>query len=562
MVRRAPRSFEAEAFPITLARLLSTRAALVVLVVAWVVLAATRIIGPSDLYDKEQPRTTSYTADMLLNGHWFLQYDATGGGATKPPLYNWISAPFVAAFGFQEWALRIPSLLASVGAIAMIMLFARWIQARAGPAWAVSSPDQASSAARHGIDLAPLAVLLWLANAMTNKLLYVARPDMLLTALLCAAWFSATVLVTSSTPRRGVALAYWLCTAGAALAKGPMALLPLAYLPLAAILLHGEFPPGKPGGRWPAPGPAVVESWRQVRWVWQRSGAWWGVPLMALPCLTWGYLAWRQEPEFFRSVFLGQEITERAAGPQAFLKTFFNGPFYMLSRFFPWSLGVLVMLGLIPPRRWFKHPLAPAIIWIFLIFFIYSFATTKRPDRYFPVYPAIALMAAWCLVDVGRRCAARWTRAGSAAVALVISVMIGGLGVYNLFFSEAALTGWGTHVAQFASAARERIGNDRVFFMDCAWTPLQTLMGYAQHGAPSPELQRTAQWVIHAYAPGTPAVLVSASIHEVDGPIDRLGLYRLKPGAGVQVYKDAQANLMPQTQAAASPATMSQGTRP
>ena len=521
-------------------RIFSFRSAAAGLALAWVLLVATRVIGPSDIYDKEQPRTTSYTADMLLNHHWILQYDSNGEGATKPPLFNWISAPFVAVFGFQEWALRIPSIMASVGVIAFILVFGRWIQKRADPTLTDTPPGSMAPGHPSGMDLGVLAALLWLANPMTNKLLYVARPDMVLTAFLLPAWYSATVLVTSPTPRRGVALRYWLCTAGAALAKGPMALLPLLYLPLAAILMRGDFADPVPGGRWPQLRRAMGESYRQVVWIMKRSGCWWGVPLMALPCLLYAALAWRQEPAFFQNIFLGQEITERAAGPKAFLSTFLHGPFYMVSRFAPWSLGALVMLVLIPPRRWFKHPLAPAIIWGLLILFIYSFATTKRPDRYLPVYPAIVLIAAWSILEAGRRLPARLARRGAPGVALVIGGMIVGLAVYNLFFSEAALTGWGDHVGQFARAAAQRIGNDRILFLDCNRTPLQTLMGRAQPGVPTPQAQRNAQWAIHAYQPGSPALLVSEPIREVEtSDPGRLGLYHLQPGEGVQVYRNS-----------------------
>src|SRR4051812_48886443 len=80
-----------------------------------------RVLGPSDLWDNTQPKTVSYTTDILVHGgnHWILPVDyALEHGAepaTKPPLYNWIAAPLVSALGFNsEIAHRSPSILAFV----------------------------------------------------------------------------------------------------------------------------------------------------------------------------------------------------------------------------------------------------------------------------------------------------------------------------------------------------------------------------------------------------------------------------------------------------------------
>ncbi len=186
-----------------------------ILIFGWLLLVAARIAGPSDITEKEQPRTTSYTADMLLHHHWILQYDTFGIPSTKPPMFNYLSVPFVAAFGFQVWTLRVPSIFSSLAVIGCILLMGRWIQARAGDLLLPTDRQYG------GMEMALLAAVLWLANEMTVRLIYLARPDMLLTAFLCGAWYAATVLVQSKAPRRGTAIVYWLCTTGSALTKGP-----------------------------------------------------------------------------------------------------------------------------------------------------------------------------------------------------------------------------------------------------------------------------------------------------------------------------------------------------
>ncbi|MEE9608696.1 MAG: hypothetical protein V3U03_13225, partial [Myxococcota bacterium] len=65
---------------------------------------AARVSGPSDLWDQTQPRTVSYTTDILVNGgsHWILPMEPGRRPATKPPLYNWMAAPAVKLLGFPS----------------------------------------------------------------------------------------------------------------------------------------------------------------------------------------------------------------------------------------------------------------------------------------------------------------------------------------------------------------------------------------------------------------------------------------------------------------------------
>src|SRR5688572_23431086 len=72
------------------------------LALAWALFA--RLSGPSDIWNQTQPRTMSYTTDMLITGgdHWLLPADSSGLRATKPPMYNWLAAPMVALLGFPS----------------------------------------------------------------------------------------------------------------------------------------------------------------------------------------------------------------------------------------------------------------------------------------------------------------------------------------------------------------------------------------------------------------------------------------------------------------------------
>jgi len=104
----------------------------VTLSLAVLVVAGRVFVEPSDLYDNEQPLTISYTVDMLLHGHWVVYHGFTGELMTKPPLYNWVAAPFVAAAGYgAEWAHKAPAWLGGLATFVVAVAMGRWVCRRA-----------------------------------------------------------------------------------------------------------------------------------------------------------------------------------------------------------------------------------------------------------------------------------------------------------------------------------------------------------------------------------------------------------------------------------------------
>src|SRR5688572_15796038 len=266
----------------------------ILLLLTLAIVLGARIAGPSDLHDKSQPKTVAYTADMALHGRFILPRDMVGGPARKPPMYNWIGVPFVALFGFSEPMLKMPAILGGIATVALTVYATRRM---------LRSPEL-------GLDedtiraTSWLAGIIWLASYPTFSLIYVARPDMPLVAFLTAAWVLATILLTrrdeenpGGTPeprddarhRRDwqVALAFWLCVAGAALSKGPPALLPIIYVLVAVRPISGR--------------------WATLR----RFHFEWGVPLFAALFGFWVFGAWRTNPQQFGDVLIGEEVTGR-----------------------------------------------------------------------------------------------------------------------------------------------------------------------------------------------------------------------------------------------------------
>src|SRR5205814_10603826 len=122
-----------------------------------------RLLGPADLYEKDQPKTLAYTADMVLRGRWTLPRDVLCQPATKPPLFNWLVAPVVKLTGWwSEPLLKWPSLAGVIAIAAMCIFLGRRIERE-----------------ENLVGVGILAAMIWLANAPVVRLMYLCRPDLL-----------------------------------------------------------------------------------------------------------------------------------------------------------------------------------------------------------------------------------------------------------------------------------------------------------------------------------------------------------------------------------------------
>ncbi len=383
--------------------------------VACVAILLLRSTAPSDLWDQTQPRTIAYTVDLLLRGGdaWILAQDADGFPATKPPLYNWLAAPFVALAGREsEFAHRFPSVLAMFATAGLLVLWGERLAARGG------------LGAVRGMGW--LAALAWLAMFPTIKLGYLARPDMLLCLVLFVGWWTATRAIAAhgeqSADRPGIAnaLAFWLMGALAAWTKGPVAVCLLAYPPLLSLLLHRSLLPLA------ALRPALF-----------------AVPACCLAGLWYALAAWI-DIEHFKQTLIYGEVVGRVTGngpegggdgPMAILLGLPVMPMYFIARFAPWSiaslLGFLALFGReapdrSAPRRWRLSPdhavLLGALLWTLLLVALFSLSSGKRADYIAPVYAPAALVAAWWLL--GDRFSPVRSRPWIAAVVAIVAIAV------------------------------------------------------------------------------------------------------------------------------------------
>jgi 4-amino-4-deoxy-L-arabinose transferase-like glycosyltransferase len=470
-------------------------AAAATLLAATVALILTaRVLGPSQLFQNtDETKTVAFTADAAFEGAWILPRDSTGYPTLKPPLVNWIGAPFVATGWHSELAYKVPSILAALAAAGVAIAMSRRLYPRLAEAG--NHPDDPDVAAGAGT-LALAAAACLLASTGLVKHVYFLRPDMLMAAVLAVGWWSATVCLERRDDRRSWrwAMAMWLAAAAAGLTKGPYALLIPAYALAAAPFLH--------------------RSWRAfnaTRW-------WWGVPLMVVPALLWLWLAWRVDPEHVAGPLLGGELLERmpGQGEQAVrfkpLIAVYNVPLLAIERFAPWGVFAIIAMIFVPPWRWRTHAVAPAILWV-LVVYAALIATAGRAGSYILMAtPALAVLAAYALARIAAN--VRWHGVHIAAAAVLAAAAIS---ARESFLSRGARTGLGDEIAAFARAAEDLVGDDPVAFVGTGYNPVANLMGRARHGEPTADALAAAVWIVQPAdapppAPGAEPALTSGAL--------------------------------------------------
>jgi 4-amino-4-deoxy-L-arabinose transferase-like glycosyltransferase len=434
-------------------------------------LLAARVLGPSDLWDQTQPKTVSYTTDIIIHGgwHWLLPVERGELPATKPPLYNWLAVPAVRLMGFDsEIAHKLPS---------VVSLLACWlILVRLGRAIGVHSDGDES--------LGWLASMIFVANYSAFKLGYLARPDMLLTLWLLIAWGCATCVfiaarsVTQSSivnHQSTIVAFFWLAITLAGLTKGPAAFVGVAYAVIAARVI---------GGRWSA-----IARLRPLI----------GLLLVASVCGAWVFGIWKIDPNHLRQELWFNEIWGRvtgagtegtAHGAKQWLRELpVQGAYYM-TRFVPWSFIALIALYALIRSRMRDRGLMPSLSrqWAFagavfalITVGLFTLSTGKRADYIAIAFPQSSLLVAWWFTRSPPGIAQRlpWLVPAAAAVVLVACTWVDSLQ------PAAPSPDFGEAILRFARQANDAIAADPapVHTVGAGQTHLQALMGISQADA-------------------------------------------------------------------------------
>ncbi|NVO31602.1 ArnT family glycosyltransferase [Hymenobacter lapidiphilus] len=343
--------------------------------------------NPIQLWDESRVAVNS--AEMDQSGNWLVtRFEGKPDSwNTKPPLLIWLQVLSLRLLGYSEWAIRLPTALATLGTVALVY----WFAART-----LRQP------------LAGLVAALVLATSAGYLRLHVARTgdyDALLV-------FWQVLLLTSfyrCLERRQVRQLYWVAlaiTAGV-FTKSVAGLLGLPSLLLYALLR----------GR--------------LGWL-LRQPLLYGLALLAVASIA-GFVLLREQaaPGYWQAVLFndlaGRFLGAAPADPATY-NDFINlqAPWdaYLTSmwkaNFQPWIYllpPALLLIGLSRQAalRWVGLLLTLfAIIWLTII----SFSTAKLEWYDAPIYPALALLVGLGLV-LGLRMAIRYLPLGSGPAGLL-----------------------------------------------------------------------------------------------------------------------------------------------
>ncbi|HEX8521208.1 MAG TPA: hypothetical protein VF669_03060 [Tepidisphaeraceae bacterium] len=441
-----------------------------------------RIFGPSDLYDKDQSKTIGYTADIVCNGRWLLPRDTLNQESTKPPLYNWIGASLVfATKSISEFVFKLPSIFAALVTIALMIWMGRRI---AGQLELDALEDR-----RRSWETGLLAAMFWIASYPAMKHMYLARPDMLLTMFITGAWCFGTIALGGDRKNVLASAAFWVCIAGAALAKGPAALLPLLYIILASKLVFGSF--------------------RKVHLL----GWWWGIPLTIALICTWivpAYIYYKRDLLHVLNVELVKRVTQ--GGPENIAPVpWWHMPLWFYREYAPWSL--VALLAIVATRRWLRGPLGPAALWVLLGIAFFCCSAGKRADYLMPVYPPASVLGACWLMTVLRNVS--WA---AVRVAIIPVTLAGLMACGHIVYSKEARQNHADNMKIFADQVRAKIGHDQRFiFLVSGYHPMLPLMGRHAGNDPSEKQLYKAKWVVCPLKPFWTPALVSQPVADVRG---------------------------------------------
>ena len=343
------------------------RANLPVLLFAGLLLA---VLPMRDLWAPDEPDFAQCVKEMRHMGSWLLPYLNGQPYSEKPILYYWVMKASAILFdrltgglGFTEgvaaWALRLPSVVASV---AFMAAFRRW--------------------ARRFLDggTADLAVMILATTPIWFWQSQFIQIDLLFAALLAWSWFcwlAGYLLLKGQADRRSedehrrwFMQAYvWLALAF--LAKGPLA-------PVLSLLLVGTF-----------------LLWQRDLKALPRTGIVAGL-LVTLALVAPWYVAAgvKGGPHYAYQMIIYQNF-QRATHAWDHIQPWWQYGQYLLGDFFPWVLFLPALAFHLRRTGAFRDPLQRFLLLAFVVPFLFLSAVESKQGKYLLMsYPFLALLLA------------------------------------------------------------------------------------------------------------------------------------------------------------------------
>ena len=480
-----------------------------------------RWFGPHDLYEKDQPKTMAYTADMLVNGRWSLPRDVIYQPATKPPLYNWIDVVVVKITGsWNEWTLKLPSILGSLATGAIVFAMTRRMFTHADPCGVGS--DSTGVGVNGSTTIALLATAIWFTfgsdvrHGSVLRMGYLARPDMLQCAFLSGAWACATIAIQRDSARksRNPAIGFWLCVTAAALTKGPAAVMPIVFACAFAV--------------W------STSSAQPIRQQIKKLHTLIGLPILILGVGSWLACAYAQDPQHVKSVIFGAEIAGRIIdkSPEGIAKPFYYSAMWFVTKALPWGGIALIAVVVWASVRELRTRWAFAAIYLIVVLACLSLPAGKRMDYLLPAYAPGAVLVSALLAEIALR-----LRVPQAVLMLLPVYLAVSISHRYLKQFHESIEHWSDRTVAFVNEVRHDVDlkHNRVLVLVRGKHPITTLLGENPGSYLTRADLAAAEYVIAPVQPDWHAVVISEPVPIGFETLEtrklaKLGLYHFAPG--------------------------------
>jgi 4-amino-4-deoxy-L-arabinose transferase-like glycosyltransferase len=315
-------------------------------------------VTPLHNYDTDLATCSKIACVKLANHDYGIPFWA------KPPLSTWVAAISMKAFGINEFAARLPSLLFCLGILA---IFYHWLKAR-------------------GNELSLVTV-----TVLGTSFLYCGASALVMTDL-ALIFCSALAMVSfwqAVVENQGKAWGYlfFFALGLGLLAKGPLIL----------VLV------GLPTGLWTLVHFQLLNVWKRLPWIT-------GILVAAVIAGPWYYLAEKSTPGFIQYFIVGEHFSR-------FMISGWQGDhyghahseplgmiwLYLLGGFMPWIGLVLVLLVIRRKLISWRYPIANPwisylLLWSIMPVIFFTFAHNIIPPYALPSMPAMGILFAECFV--------------------------------------------------------------------------------------------------------------------------------------------------------------------
>ncbi|MGH8013485.1 MAG: glycosyltransferase family 39 protein, partial [Candidatus Binataceae bacterium] len=345
-------------------------------------------LGRPALWEPDEGRYAEVAREMIVRSDYITPRDDWVRYFEKPPLVYWLNAASIKLLGANEFAVRLPAALSSMGEVVLIAALGEMM---------------------FGATAALLGALALALSPLFFAFARFATPDpelaFCITAALTAFWTASRYPSLG----RGGGRA-WMIVAAAmlglgTLAKGPVALILAGAIALLYLIVAGR-----------------ISAALEVPWLWCI------VAYLAVAA-PWFVLVAERNPGFLRFFFVHEHITrylddtEHGWGPYFFVMVVAGGMWPWLF-FIPLGIREMLTRERENGRPDGRDALWFLLIWFGLIFVFFSIPRSKLGAYILPGIPPLALIAGYGVERLGYLTAARARRIMAIFVILNVTIAV------------------------------------------------------------------------------------------------------------------------------------------